>query len=320
MTDKPQTTDHEPRTSLHIPVLLNEVIEYLNPQDGEVYVDGTFGAGGYTKAILDKANCKVFGIDCDPNVAPTAEKLDAEYKGRFDFLSGKFSNMAMLLENAGVEKVNGIVLDIGVSSMQVDEAGRGFSFMREGPLDMRMSTEGQSAADFVNSATEKELANTIYRYGGEKKSRYIAKAILQAREKEPITTTSVFAKIVRDAIHGKPEKIDPATRTFQAIRIYINDELGELERALKSAEKLLLPGGRLVVVTFHSLEDSILKEFLNEKSGKNMGVSRHLLAFDNTKPNLTFELLTRKVVVPSEEEVDRNVRARSAKLRAAKRI
>jgi 16S rRNA (cytosine1402-N4)-methyltransferase len=304
----------------HIPVMLNEVIKYLNPQDGEVYVDGTFGAGGYTEAILDKSACKVFAIDCDPNVVATAEKLTGKYKGRFSFLKGKFSNMEMLLESAGIEKVNGIVLDIGVSSMQIDDGERGFSFMRDGPLDMRMSGEGMDAASFINGATEKELANTIYRYGGEKKSRYIAKAILQAREKEPIKTTAVFATIVRDAIYGKKDKIDPATRTFQAIRIFINDELGELERALKSAEKLLLPGGRLVVVTFHSLEDAILKEFLNEKSGKNTGVSRHVMAFDNTKPNFSFKLLTRKVVVPSEEEVNNNVRARSAKLRAAIRI
>lgn len=306
--------------SPHIPVLLNEVLEYLKPQDGEVYVDGTFGAGGYTKAILDAANCKVFAIDCDPNVAKTAANLTREYKGRFGFLSGKFGNMAMLLNEAGIQKVNGIVLDIGVSSMQLDEAERGFSFMREGPLDMRMSAQGMDAATFINNATEKELANTIYRYGGEKKSRYIAKAILQARQKEPITTTSVFANIVRDAIHGKKEKIDPATRTFQAIRIFINDELGELERALDAAESLLAPGGRLVVVTFHSLEDSIVKEFLNEKSGRNKGVSRHVLVIEKNQPDTSFELLTRKVVIPSDKETEGNPRARSAKLRAARKI
>ena len=300
--------------------MLNEVIEHLSPQDGEIYVDGTFGAGGYTRAILNAADCKIYSVDCDPNVAPTAENFKKEYKDRFNFLHGKFSQMATMLEEKNISKVNGIVLDIGISSMQVDEAERGFSFMREGPLDMRMSAQGIDAAGFINSAAEKELADTIYRYGGEKKSRYIAKAILQAREKKPITTTTEFAEIVRGAIHGKKEKIDQATRTFQAIRIWINDELGELERVLAAAEKLLLPGGRLVVVSFHSLEDSIIKEFLNEKSGKTGGVSRHLVALEIEKTKPVFELLTRKVVVPSGTERENNPRARSAKLRAAKKI
>lgn len=304
----------------HIPVLLKEVLQYLEPKDGETYIDGTFGAGGYTKAILDSADCQVYSIDCDPNVKPTAEKLKEIYKERFTFLSGKFGQMAKLVEECGVSKVNGIVLDIGISSMQVDQAERGFSFMKDGPLDMRMSGEGIDAASFVNNAGEKEIANVIYNYGGEKKSRYIAKAILQARLKAPIRTTAEFAKIVRDSIYGKKEKIDPATRTFQAIRIWVNDELGELKRALDSAMKILAPGGRLVVVTFHSLEDSIVKEFFNEKSGKNAGVSRHILVFENEKSKAEMELLTRKVVVPSEEELENNVRARSAKLRAAVKI
>lgn len=304
----------------HIPVLLKEVLQYLEPKDGEIYIDGTFGAGGYTKAILDTANCNVYSIDCDPNVKPTADKLKNIYKERFTFLSGKFSQMATLIESEGLSQVNGIVLDIGISSMQVDESDRGFSFMREGPLDMRMSGQGVDAASFVNNAGEKEIADVLYNYGGEKKSRYIAKAILQAREKAPITTTTEFAKIVRDAIHGKKEKIDPATRTFQAIRIWVNDELGELKRALDAAMKILAPGGRLVVVSFHSLEDAIIKEFFNEKSGKTAGVSRHLLVFENEKPKAPMELLTRKVVIPSDAEVENNVRARSAKLRAAKRV
>jgi len=303
----------------HIPVLLNEVVEYLNPKDGEIYVDGTFGAGGYAREILNKADCSIYSIDCDPNVKQTAEAFEKEYKNRFKFLQGKFSQMADLLENEGVKGVNGVVLDIGVSSMQVDEAIRGFSFMREGPLDMRMSGQGVDAAGFINSAEEKELADTIYRYGGEKKSRYIAKAILQAREKKPITTTLEFAQIVRGAIHGKKEKIDPATRTFQAIRIWVNDELGELERALEAATKILLPEGRLVIVTFHSLEDSIVKDFLNEKSGKTGGVSRHILVLENEKIKPKYDLLTRKVVIPSETEIDGNPRARSAKLRAARK-
>lgn len=308
------------QTESHIPVMLSEVIRYIDPKDGEIYVDGTFGAGGYTKAILNAANCDVYAIDCDPNVQNTADNFKKEYKNRFKFLHGKFSKMSELLEKEGVSGVNGVVLDIGVSSMQLDEAERGFSFMREGPLDMRMSADGIDAATFINSADEKELADTIYRYSGEKKSRYIAKAILQAREKKTITTTTEFARIVRDAIHGKKEKIDQATRTFQAIRIWVNDELGELKRALDAATKVLVPGGKLVIVSFHSLEDSIIKDFLNEKSGKNDGVSRHLLVFENKKPEAIFELLTRKVVVPSEAEIEKNPRARSAKLRAARKI
>jgi 16S rRNA (cytosine1402-N4)-methyltransferase len=302
----------------HIPVMLNQVLHYLQPKDGEVYVDGTFGAGGYTRAILNAADSKVYAIDCDPSVVSTADNVKAEFPSRFKFLSGKFGQLDKLLGNNNISQVNGVVLDIGISSMQVDEANRGFSFMREGPLDMRMSCEGQSAADFINNASEKELADTIYRYGGEKKSRYIAKAVLQAREKKPITTTTEFAAIVRGAIFGKKEKIDQATRSFQAIRIWVNDELGELERALKAATKILAPNGRLVVVSFHSLEDSIIKNFFNEQSGNNSGISRHIpiIAQKNLQPR--FELLTKRTVVPDEAEIQNNPRARSAKLRALK--
>jgi 16S rRNA (cytosine1402-N4)-methyltransferase len=301
----------------HIPVLLNEVLEYIGPKDGEIYVDGTFGAGGYTKAMLDAAGCRVFAIDCDPNVVQFANKMAKEYQGRFKFLSGKFSQMAELLRKEGIEKVNGVVLDIGISSMQVDEAGRGFSFMRDGPLDMRMSAAGIDAAAFINNADEKELADVIYKYGGEKKSRYIAKAVLQARAKAPISTTTQFAEIVRGAVRGKKGNIDPATRSFQAIRIWVNDELGELERALGAAKSILAPGGRLVVVSFHSLEDSIIKEFFNKESGKDEGQSRHMPLIDSGKPKPEMELITRKVIIPSDREVGNNPRARSAKLRAA---
>ena len=304
----------------HIPVMLNEVIKYLSPKNGEIYVDGTFGAGGYTKAILDSADCNVCSIDCDPNVIPKADILKKEYKERFRFLQGKFGQMDKLLEKEGISGVDGVVLDIGVSSMQVDEAERGFSFMREGPLDMRMNQNGIDAATFVNTTSEKELADTIYRYGGEKKSRYIAKAILNARAEKPIDTTTELAKIVRGAIHGKKEKIDQATRTFQAIRIWINDELGELERALKAALKILNPGGRLIVVSFHSLEDSIIKSFFNEKSGKNSGFSRHVIVIEDEKKKMDLKLLSRKAVKPSDDEVNKNPRSRSAKLRAAEKI
>ena len=304
----------------HIPVLLDEVIHYLTPKDGEIYIDGTFGAGGYTKAILNAADCSVYAIDCDPGVRPTAQLFDQEYKDRFKFLHGRFSQMAELLEQEGIAGVNGVVLDIGVSSMQLDEANRGFSFMRDGPLDMRMSSQGGDAAGFINNAEEKVLADVIYRYGGEKKSRYIAKAIVEARTKKPIVTTLEFAQIVRGAIHGKREKIDQATRTFQAIRIWVNDELGELQRALHAATKVLIPGGRMVVVSFHSLEDSIVKSFIYEKSGKTDGISRHILVSEVARPNPVYELLARKAVVPSEDEITKNPRARSAKLRAVRKM
>ena len=304
----------------HIPVLLNEVLKYIEPKDNEIYVDGTFGAGGYTKAILDAADCKVFSIDCDPTVDVHVNRIRSEYKDRFQFLQGKFSQMAELLKQQGIEQVNGVVLDIGISSMQVDQAERGFSFMREGPLDMRMNAEGMDAASFVNSAAEEEIADVIYKYGGEKKSRYIAKAIVKARDAVPITTTTQFADIVRGAIRGKKEKIDPATRTFQAIRIWINDELGELERALGAAKSILAQNGRIVVVSFHSLEDSIIKDFFNDKSGKTEGFSRHMPIIEADMPKPEMELITRKVVTPTEEEIENNIRARSAKLRAARKV
>lgn len=305
---------------LHIPVMLNEMLHYLSPKDGEIYVDGTFGAGGYTKSILDAANCNVYAIDCDPFVVQNSAKIEQQYQDRFKLLQGKFGQMESLLAKANIKQVNGIVLDIGISSMQVDDGSRGFSFTHNGPLDMRMSSEGMTAADFVNNSSEEELANTIYSYGGEKKSRYIAKAILQAREKAPITTTAQFAEIVRGAIYGKKEKIDPATRTFQAIRILVNDELGELTRALGAAAKILAPQGRLVVVSFHSLEDTIIKEFFNQKTGKISGLSRHIPDLNHNKISPEFVAITRKVVVPGDAEINHNPRSRSAKLRAMVKV
>ena len=308
------------QTSPHYPVMLPEVLQYMEPKDGEVYVDGTFGAGGYTRALLESADCKVYAIDRDPHVKVTAEKLAKEFPGRIELLCGNFGDMHHLLKTHGVEQVDGIVLDVGVSSMQLDQGERGFSFMKDGPLDMRMSCEGQTAADFVNQASEKELANVIYRYGGEKRSRHVARAIVTARVNEPVETTGQLARIVRSVVRSSPkEKIDPATRTFQAIRIWINDELGELENALKAAEELLSDEGRLIVVSFHSLEDSIVKQFLNEKSGRNQGVSRHMVWQAQVAPTAAFELLIKKPVTPSEKELDENIRSRSAKLRAAKR-
>ncbi len=301
----------------HIPVMLNEVLKYMSPKDGEVYVDGTFGAGGYSKALLEAADCKIYAIDRDPNVKAIAEKLAAQYPGRIELLCGKFSDMETLLKAAGITQVNGVVLDIGVSSMQIDNAERGFSFMREGPLDMRMSGEGMDAAYVVNNTPEKELANIIFKYGDEKKSRYIAKAIVEARAVEPITTTKQLATIIRSVVWASKDKIDPATRTFQALRIWVNNELGELEDVLAAAQKVLSPEGRLVVVTFHSLEDSIVKSFLNDKSGKTEGFSRHMPVPVQTGEAATFKLITRKAIKPTENEIKMNVRSRSAKLRAA---
>ncbi|PIR39411.1 MAG: 16S rRNA (cytosine(1402)-N(4))-methyltransferase [Alphaproteobacteria bacterium CG11_big_fil_rev_8_21_14_0_20_39_49] len=307
-------------SSPHYPVMLNEMLEYVSPKDGEVYVDGTFGAGGYSRALLQAADCKVYAIDRDPNVKQLAEELEAEFPGRIELLIGRFSDMERLLKDAGVEKVDAVVLDIGVSSMQIDQAQRGFSFMRQGPLDMRMSQQGIDAAYVVNNTDEAQLADIIYKYGGEKKSRRVASAIVKARAEKPITTTSELASIVRSVVRMAKDKIDPATRTFQALRIWVNDELGELRDALESAERLLAPYGRLVVVTFHSLEDAIVKEFVNKKSGKNEGVSRHLPIVEKKMASATFRPLCNKAVKPSEEEISINIRSRSAKLRAAEKL
>lgn len=308
--------------SPHIPVLLNEMLEYMSPKDGEIYVDGTFGAGGYSKALLKAANCMVYGIDRDPSVKVMAAELQKEFPGRIDLLLGKFSEMEDLLAEAGIPKVNGIVLDVGVSSMQIDQPERGFSFMQNGRLDMRMGEDGIDAAYVVNHTPEKELADIIYKYGGERKSRRVARAIVAARVVEPITTTRQLANIVRSVVRASKDKIDPATRTFQALRIWVNDELGELQKALEAAERILLPNGRLVIVSFHSLEDSIVKKFFNEKSGRSPGLSRHAVAYaaPGNDEKCSFGLLTKKAVQPSDQEVDRNIRSRSARLRAGFKI
>lgn len=304
-------------TGQHIPVMLHEALHALAPVDGGIYVDGTFGAGGYTRGILNAAHCTVYGIDRDPEAAARAEKLAKEFKGRFFFLQGCFGNVTDLLKTAGVEKINGFILDLGVSSMQIDDAGRGFSFRAEGPLDMRMAKEGQSARDVVNTASEKDLADIIFNYGEEHAARKIARRIVAARSEKPIETTKDLAHIVHDVLpmHGGI-KTDTATKTFQALRIYVNDELGELERALAAAERILLPGGRLVVVSFHSLEDSRVKNFLREKSGKQASVSRHL-PYQNEGLPVLFKLEKTGSIKPSDDETRRNPRARSAKLRYA---
>lgn len=301
--------------SSHIPVLLNEIVEAIDPQDGDIVIDGTFGGGGYTSAILDKAKCQVIAIDRDPDAIDRGRELSQKFEGRLTMLEGCYGDMAALVN----QKVNAVVLDIGVSSFQIDEAERGFSFREDGPLDMRMARSGESAADVVNTYAEKDLADIIYKYGEERRSRQVAHAIIEARKEEEITTTDQLAKIVRSVVWQAKDKIDPATRTFQGLRIYVNDELGELERGLVAAEQLLMPGGRLVVVTFHSLEDRIVKHFFKERSGSMPRGNKYAPDLGDTGPKATFKIINRKPITPSDEENRKNPRARSSKLRSALR-
>jgi 16S rRNA (cytosine1402-N4)-methyltransferase len=299
----------------HIPVLLDEVIAGLAPQPDDTIVDGTFGAGGYTKAILQFGS-RVYAFDRDPSAIRDGSGLADGSGGRLTLVPERFSRMRQALALRGVKAVDGVVLDIGVSSMQFDQAERGFSFQGDGPLDMRMSQEGESAADFLNNAEEAEIADVIYKYGEEPKSRRIARAIVAAR---PIERTGQLAEIVRKAVGWKQGmKKDPATRTFQAIRIHLNEELDELEEGLEAAEQILKAGGRLAVVTFHSLEDRLVKRFLRERSGAVPAASRHLPPQANDNPEPTFEAVA-KPVRPGEAEINRNPRARSATLRVARR-
>ena len=307
----------------HTPVMLEEVSQALSPRDGAIYVDATFGAGGYAKALLEAADCTVWGIDRDPDALTLGDALEKRYQGCLTVLNGRFGDMVRLLADVGVEKIDGIALDLGVSSMQLDNAERGFSFRADGPLDMRMAQDGMTAAEAVNKLSEKELADIIYRYGEERLSRRIAKAIVESRRDTPITRTGQLAELVRRVVAQSRKKskdgIDPATRTFQALRIYVNDELGELERGLSAAEILLRPGGRLSVVSFHSLEDRQVKEFLRGRSGTKPKPSRHLPPEQAPAPPPTFQLLNRRAVKPSASETDANPRARSARMRAAER-
>lgn len=296
----------------HIPVMLQEVLAALNPQKGEVYVDATFGNGGYTRAILEAANCKVIALDRDPTVRIRANEIKNMYGERFEFRFGQFGDFADLVP----EKINGAVFDIGVSSMQLDEAERGFSFSKEGALDMRMSQSGVSAKDIVNTYDEQALADLIYQYGEEKKSRQIAREIAEYRKHKEIETTTELAEIIYKVIHKKFGEIDPATRTFQALRIAVNDELGELSRGLTGAANRLQKNGRLAVVDFHSLEDRIVKTFFKENGGRRVRVSKY--APELVQNEHLFAEVS-KVIVPTAEECKRNPRARSAKLRFAVR-
>lgn len=307
----------EGASSPHVPVLLAEVIAALAPEPGQVFVDGTFGAGGYTRALLDKG-CRVIAIDRDPDAIAAGQDLVAASDGRLTLAEGRFSELDAIAEQAGYSTVDGVVLDVGVSSMQLDIAERGFSFMRDGPLDMRMEQSGPSAADVVNSYEPRMLTRIIGILGEEKKAGLVSRAIERARAGGELTRTGELAAIIEKAIGRRPtDPIHPATRTFQALRIYVNSELDELADALAAAERVLALGGRLAVVSFHSLEDRIVKRFLTDRSRERAGGSRHVPEASIAPPS--FRIPTRGVVTAGEAELARNPRSRSAKLRVAVR-
>jgi 16S rRNA (cytosine1402-N4)-methyltransferase len=316
MSPAPQTL-HAP----HVPVLLSEVVDALSPQPGGTVVDMTFGAGGYTRALL-QTGAQVIAFDRDPAAARFAEAVSRDYPDRFRLIPRRFSELEAGLRDVGEvgpngpNWPNGIVFDLGVSSMQLDEADRGFSFMRDGPLDMRMGADGPTAADLVNGEDEAEIARVIWLYGEERKSRRIAAAIVRRRATEPFARTLDLAEVVERALGGRRgAPTHPATRTFQALRIAVNEELAELEAGLAAAERALPEGGRLVVVTFHSLEDRIVKNFMTQRAGREPSGSRHLPPKAGS-PRPTFTLLFNGARGPSEAEIATNPRARSAKLRA----
>ncbi len=306
----------------HIPVLLEDVIEALAPQPGERFIDGTFGAGGYARGILDAADCQVLGIDRDPTAIARGTAMAGEFDGRLTMAPGCFGELDELAGAANFAPVDGIALDLGVSSMQIDEGARGFSFMQDGPLDMRMgrdAQEGRTAADIVNQAPVDEIIRILREYGEERRARAIARAIEAARKRAPIATTQELSEIVMSVLgRGRPDRIHPATRTFQALRIAVNDELGELHRGLVAAERVLSEQGRLAVVSFHSLEDRIVKQFFTDRSAGTPHGSRYLPE-QPEGPAPTFELMFRGGKTPGKSELTNNPRARSARLRAARR-
>ena len=297
----------------HVPVMLEEVMAVLQPRDDAIYVDGTFGGGGYSAALLERAKCRVVGIDRDPEAIARGKALADRFEGRLTLIHGRFSQMDALLGAQGVGKADGVALDIGVSSFQLDESERGFSFASDGPLDMRMdASQGMSAADLVNTLSEEDLVRILSRYGEEKRAKTLARAIIAAR---PISRTGELAGVA-ERVLGRREKIHPATRTFQALRIAVNDELGELERGLQAAERVLNTNGRLAVVSFHSLEDRIVKRFLAERSGRTGQGSRHAPERPAGEAP-TFALLGKNPQTPNDDEIRSNPRSRSARLRAA---
>ena len=304
--------------SVHFPVMCAEVVAMLAPQAGQIFVDGTFGAGGYARALLERTSLTVYGIDRDPSALVRGESLKALYPTQLKLIAGEFGDMQALLAREGVNQVDGIVLDLGVSSPQLDEAHRGFSFQQDGPLDMRMSGQGLSAAEVLAGHSEEEIADILWRYGQEKRSRAIARAIVRFREETPLERTQVLAELVRKIVGYQPG-LDGATRTFMALRIYVNDELGELEKALKAAESLLKTGGRMVVVSFHSLEDRLVKNAFSEKVDLKACASRYHPG-GRQAPAKIWKVVTPKPMVASGAELAANPRSRSAKLRVAERL
>ncbi len=304
----------------HVPVMLPEVIGILGPRADGRYLDGTFGGGGYTQAILEAEPCTVWAIDRDPEAIARGASLAARFGDRLHLLHGQFGNMLDLLAEHGITELDGVVLDLGVSSFQLDDPARGFSFRGDGPLDMRMGRSGPTAADLVNTLPERELADVLFQLGEERASRRIARAIVAARKEAPIATTARLAEIIRSVVPPDRSGIDPATRSFQALRIRVNDELGEIERALTQAGSLLAPGGRLVVVSFHSLEDRIVKRFMGDAAGRSPAPSRHDPRGLSSRPAPRFRLLTPRALRPGRAETSANPRARSARLRAVERI
>ena len=305
----------------HVPVMTETMLSLIAPRDGGIYIDGTFGGGGYSRALLETASCTVYGIDRDADALRAGEALSVRFDGRLILLHGRFSEMETLLAPHRVSAVDGIALDLGLSSRQLDDGARGFSFRVDGPLDMRMDREdpGPTAADLVNNEPEAELAAIIAGFGEERRARAIARAIVAARADGPIASTGQLAEIVRGAVTPRPHGgIDDATRTFQALRLRVNDEIGEIERGLRQIERLLRPGGRAIVVSFHSLEDRPVKRFFRERSGGRQP-NRHEPPIAMKSPDPTFRLLTRRARKPDGAEVSANPRARSARLRAAER-
>ena len=298
----------------HVPVLLPEVLRAMTPQEGELFIDGTFGEGGYARAFLS-AGCRVVGIDRDPRAIACGRALEAAGEGRLRLILGEFARMDALIE----EPVDGVALDLGVASPQLDDPQRGFSFRADGPLDMRMSQSGPTAAEIVNTLSEQQIASVLFEFGEERHARRVARAIVGARLEAPIDRTLRLAEIVRRAVPPSRDGLDPATRCFQGLRIYVNDELGQLERGLQAAERVLRPGGRLAVVSFHSLEDRQVKRFLAERSGAERAPSRHRPPTATVRPPASFRPLWRRPVRPSAAEIAANPRARSARLRAAVR-
>lgn len=305
----------------HLPVMLAEMLAALAPRDQATYLDATFGGGGYAEAILDAApRCTLFAMDRDPDAIARGAALAARFAPRLHLVEGRFGDMLEHLAERGVASLDGVVMDLGVSSFQLDQAERGFSFRADGPLDMRMDRHGRSAADLVNTLPEAELADILYRLGEERFSRRIAKAIVARRAEQPFTTTGDLACVVRSKVPRDPSGIDGATRSFQALRLAVNDELGEVERGIAAAARLLAPGGRLVVVAFHSLEDRIAKRFMAQATGRGTGASRHDPGALASRAAPRFRLLTPRALRPSEAETRDNPRARSARLRALERL